>query len=626
MFSRASTSLATLAGLGLATLAMLAGCEGGASTAASPDGGISKPDGSSGSLGDVFGPPSTPGGKPDSATIEVRAPMPPPVITGAMKILPKGAQFLGGITVGCSYGQASTDAKARWCAFSLPGVTLSKAELWVMNMSKVPAKCDGSTPDCIRLTENLFTDTPTAGPTFPTAHRFYGDTLIYHADAKSSSTQAYAGPIYAWQPGWPAGKKISATDNAFRCVGHAKASVAICLENLSTTDPLTFDLFAGKIGTAPVVKIATILPTHPVAMTSQWGAGFTADAKYFVYSTALPPVPPGKDQIPETLFYIATDMIGTGKPAQVGDPAVSNWDISPDYTKWYYMKDFNYSDTAPSGTLYMSDFPAGTNPVKLASSLLSGGNVGGVAGYDVVPTKDGKALGFVSLVQKFTADMATGKVTDEYRIIKNPAASLEDKANVLPVLENSPTIPSNSPDLRYGWYFKERNATLQGITDSHIVRNDGSGECALSSNATSSIFGAPFTDSANLTFWIDNYDQDTDTGDGMLANPADCSGIKRFSTKTDWWFVKGDEQILYADDVDQSTSTLKVAKLVNGDLGPPLVIQKQVERSFRILLNQDAVLFRIESSSPTIDGLYYYSLTGGGGASDAGVADAATGQ
>jgi hypothetical protein len=603
MSSRASTWI-SLGSLGLA-VALAAGCEGSSSKG---DGSVSnRPDASP--VGDVFMPPVKDGGAGTLDLIQRPPPPPPDINPAAVKILPQGAELLGGITVGCSYGMGTVGA--RWCAFARRGDTLGKLELWVMNMSKVPGvKCESANPtnpDCMRLTTNLFNAQPQAGPRHPTAHRWYGDTFIYHADPKSTASQAYVGPIYAWSPGWPAPKKISATDTAFRCVGHSRAPLALCIENLSSADapPLTFDLYAGKIdGTNTVKKIARILPTHPTAMTSQWGAGFTADGKYFAYSSATAAANAGGEQTPETLYYQETEKLGTVAPMQVGEPGVSSWDISPDNKKWFYMRDYNYSDMTPSGSLYMADFPAGTNPTKIASSLVASGSKGGVAAYDLVINKE-MGLAWVAFMQAY--DGTTGN----FRILKNPVGNLEDPMNVVKILDGSPILPSNSPDLKHAWYFINRATGMTPTTDSRVLHYDGTAACTLAVTPNSTIFGAPFFDNSSLALWVDNYDPDSDTGEGMVASPTDCmSKKKRFAMKVDYWFTKGDDQLVYTDEVDESRSQLKIAKVVNGELGNGELIQKGIDRFFQLLPQQEGAIFRIDSTSEAVNGIYYYKIGG----------------
>lgn len=639
MFSRASTRI-SLGGLGLAALVLAAGCEG--SSAKPRDGGFRTDTipgtGGSGGGFDVFVPPN--GGDGGVPQVEALPPLPPPTISPrAMKIMPAGTDFLGGITLGCSYAPGNT----RWCAFSKIGAMLSRRELWVVNMSKLPPKCDGTSPDCKMLTDDLYTGTPQAGPAFPTAHRWYGDTFIYHAKAKSNATQIYLGPVFAWAVGWAEPKQLSGTTDALLCRGHSRTQVALCLETLSTdqAQPLTFDLWAGKYdGTNTLKKIMRITPSHPTAMTSQWGAGFSVDGATFVFSAATPPAVPGGAQTPETLYFIPTASITDGvKPTQVGDPGISQWDFTVDGKKWFYMRDYNYSDTEPSGTLWTADFPTGANPQRLASNLVKSGSSGGVAFYDqaIIRTSNGpdSMIGtyddvwetrFLTLMQNFKG--AAGMQTGDYVIIKNPIASaLEDATNVITLLNSVPVIPGNSLDLRYGWYFQNRAPAPAGTTDARVLRNDKSGPpCALSQSPNSTLFGSPFNDDASLTFWVDNYDDGTQTGDGMVASPTDCMAKKRkFSTKVDYWFTKGAEGLIFTDDVNRTRSTLKIARFNGGDLAAPETLQVGLERTFALLPGFNQLMFKVASSDPAVDGIYILPLSFSGSTGDAGTPPADAG-
>jgi hypothetical protein len=640
MYSRASTWI--LGGLGLAAVTLTIGCEGSSSSMKNTDAMAPLP-GNFDTLPPPVQPGKVDGGGADAITVRVPEP-PPPIGADKIKLLPKGATLVGGISVACSYGPGTTAAGARWCAFAKPGATLSTLELWVMNMSKLPAagslmKCDGTSPDCIKLSDKLFGGVPMGGPQFPSAHRFFGDMLIFHANAVSRPSDTYSGPIYAWTPGWPAAKKISATDAAFQCVGITRAAVALCLENVKfDATPLTFELYAGPIdGDKVVKKIATIQPAHPTTMASQWGTTFTSDGKYFIYSAATPAVPPATEQTPETLYYLETDKIGVEMPKKVGLPGIASWDVQPDYGKWFYLREYNYSQTQPSGTLFMSDFPAGTNEVKIASTKISSASVPGVIGvtdYSLVPTKVPVTtpptlakLAFINVIQKLSPE-GRGEVIS----IKNPAGPLDDATNVVTLLASSPSLPFNSPDLRYGRYFDQVSTTVQGLTDSRILKYDMSAPCVLSASTTSAIFGFPFLENAGLTFWVDNYNQNSDTGDGMVGDPKDCSKKRKFSSAIDYWFVKNDEQLVYTDSVNNEVSTLKMAKIVAGDLGPEIILQTKIERkAWAVLPGQEAILFEIKSTSEAADGIYYYKVgavaptDGGAPASDAALPDASAG-
>jgi hypothetical protein len=322
------------------------------------------------------------------------APNPGNVNPNARRLLPARSQLLGTHRNSCSHGPASTPAgAARWCAISRPGAILGTLELWVLNVTKAAADpasvlCSGAgNADCIRITSDLFSSQPDVGPVYPTAHRFYGDTLIYYANAMSAPSELYRGPVFAWKPGWTAGRQI-ASSNGVLCSGHSRADVAVCIENVSPegVTPVTWDIHAGGLEAGPMKKVATITPVHPQTEASQWASGFTATGDHFVFST--PSVATGNR---ETLFFIKTTDIGTAIPTQVGIPGVSRWSLNAAGTRWFYLKDYNYNRQGePSGTLYMSDFPTGANELRIQSAggglapLIPGGSVRGVGTYQVL--------------------------------------------------------------------------------------------------------------------------------------------------------------------------------------------------------------------------------------------------
>jgi hypothetical protein len=177
-------------------------------------------------------------------------------------------------------------------------------------------------------------------------------------------------------------------------------------------------------------------------------------------------------------------------------------------------------------------------------------------------------------------------------------------------------LPFNSPDLRYARYFTQ--VSTDGVlSDAKILKYDGSPACTLAAGPTTAIFGFPFLENAGLTFWVDNYDPNSDTGDGMVGDPKTCSGMK-FSSAIDYWFVKGDEQLVYTDSVHGAVSTLRVAKVTGGTLGAGQEIQTKIERkAWALLPNQEGMLFEIKSTAPDVDGIYYYKV--GAVAGDGGV-------
>jgi hypothetical protein len=92
----------------------------------------------------------------DGTLPPIEAPAPPP----AVHHLVSGAVGLAGRTgTGCSSGVARPGVPPDvWCAFYRAGAQAG-TELWVLNVTRAslkPTVCDGSSPDCLRLTTNLW--------------------------------------------------------------------------------------------------------------------------------------------------------------------------------------------------------------------------------------------------------------------------------------------------------------------------------------------------------------------------------------------------------------------------------------------------------------------------------------
>src|SRR4051812_5459561 len=271
---------------------VVAGCNGdtgplmvndGGDNPGNTDGGVMKKD----SAGGGGGPSDAKGG----FVFEVLpdAPPPPPPNPESVLIVPGRARLVGTHFTACTNAVPASGNGDRWCAFSLPNKQIGLTDLWVINMTKtlasgVPPKCDGTDANCKLLIPpggvaamgtQLWTGQPMDGPIHPTTHRFDGDTLIFHARAPDTVDQ-YAGPIFAWRPGWDAPKQISAGNAAYSCSAHFTAEVVVCIENLSTAMPLQFDLTGGKLA-GPIKTIKHIIASKAGTTSSQWRASLTRD-------------------------------------------------------------------------------------------------------------------------------------------------------------------------------------------------------------------------------------------------------------------------------------------------------------------------------------------------------------
>jgi hypothetical protein len=270
-------------------------------------------------------------------------------------------------------------------------------------------------------------------------------------------------------------------------------------------------------------------------------------------------------------------------------PGVSRWSISADGTKVYYLAGYNYDTMgAPAGTMTMMDFPSGLNEKTLAPAV---GAIQVLADGEV-----DKGIGFFDSV-------IAGKAT--YKIMKDRNVP----TTTTTVITNIAGVLALTRDLKYLYFYKEFDMDNGSTTDGYIVKTDGlTPPCTLTSTLESDQFGAPFTRNGNLVFWADNIDQIDGVGEGWVATPEGCAGRKKFSDKMDFWFLHGDDGMVYSDEGVLDYSALKFMTFPGGtSVGSPTVVQTQVSRIYAILPNFNGIIFTIVNSSAEKDGLYSYA-------------------
>jgi hypothetical protein len=129
--------------VGALSLALLsAACEGSSGSGSVTDGGMADKPGparearATSEVAARAGSSPTPTARGTCAPSRPRAARTPPTVAaGAKKAAPGQAQLLGLHRSACSSGAMPKDG-SRWCAFSLPGDTLGKFDLWVINVTK----------------------------------------------------------------------------------------------------------------------------------------------------------------------------------------------------------------------------------------------------------------------------------------------------------------------------------------------------------------------------------------------------------------------------------------------------------------------------------------------------------
>jgi hypothetical protein len=565
----------------------LVACGGGSDGGS--DGSITPPPGGDGAAGTggSGGSPPADGRIADAAPADL-APLPPPM---ARLLVKNRARLIGTHRTACSHQVGSPE---RWCGYTVPGASLGKTDLWVINVTRAMAAdvpCDGTSASCLRLSTDLWTGAPMNPPFHPYSHHFFGDTLIFYANTPSD-VPAYKGPIYAWRPGWPAARQITGS-NAFSCDGHPTSDVASCLENVTVTPgmPTQYDLHAGRLGANPLPMVAHIVPARADG-AFQTDAAFSPAGDYFAYSAG------GLTMAePETLYLWKVDDLPAADKRVMVAANVSRWDFSADGKRWYWLRNFNYpvrgSGVQSQGDLATADFPAGGNEKMVAKAVNT---------YQLLD-EDGADRGAAIL------DGATAGGVATYKLIRDVA-----KPEAVTTVSAGVGGFAVSPDLRFSVLQTVFNSAKQ-TSDVQIIKNDGSGRCTLAAMPTADdLLQTPFLPHAGLVFWVDNVNATTGLGEGWLAKPDGCAGKLKFADALDFWFTVRDDGLIFSDTSTGLIANIRYAKLGGGawPAGGPVTIKEKAGWVYAPLgAERDHVVYYIDQGTPD-DGLYVYGPIGFG--------------
>lgn len=519
--------------------------------------------------------------RPADATAQADALVP---IREPRRVIAGAARLPGQHESVCSHGSGSAE---RWCAFFRPG-SQGQSELWVFNataaLAGVPLRCDATDVNCRRLTSALWTGSAApSGPIHPTAHRFVGDTLIFHAMGGQDG-DFYQGPIFAWQPGWTAARQLSAGNRAVTCSMRPGTPVlALCLENAGSESPLQFDLTAGRIDQGDRLRtVGRIVPQRSDGR-AQWGAAFSPDGERLFWSSGGT----GAEADVETLHVIMASEIGTGTDKAVKlATGISRWQLSPDGRRIYYLRELDRTQDPPLGALKVA--PLASPPVPLAQSETSVASQ--VATY--FPITDDAGLDRGLMLYERAAD---GRI--DLKLVRDDRVSTTITGVLGAWL---------SPDLRYVLH-SGQVSPADGTSDFWISKVEGGGApCSLTTSVRGDLYGRPFTPNGKLVFWTDHIDSALGVGEGWVGNPDGCGERRRFAAGVDFWFP-ADEGMVFSDEGDGKTATLKYAPITGGTtLGAPTKIFERIDRLYGVLAGFQGILFQVHKGSPAEDGLYLY--------------------
>jgi hypothetical protein len=505
----------------------------------------------------------------------------PDGVPPARRLLDTDSTLTGGGEGTCSHQIPASNDGHRWCVFTRPG-TADRSELWVVDVShgaKTLPLCDGSDPTCVRLTENVWLGGGLNGPFQPYANRFFGDTLVFYADALSGPMDVHRGPVFAWRPGWARARRIS-SDSALECWGHPRALVAHCVEDVAgdPVRPDSFELRAGVIADRDDVVLASLGRVVPRTADGSlaWQAGFSPDAAGFALSQ--PDARSGR----ESLQVIATSQLGQGALQPIVAD-VQRWQISNDGKRVFFLRTLVPDATA----LFVADFPSGAQATMLdpkVSDYLLLGNAG-----------EDRGVGFLS---DLGPDRGAFRIADP-----TPGAA---PATTVFSYDGGLDALRLSRDLRFtAW----RNPDFRV----NVVEHAGLHSCALNVKPNHPAYSISFLDHAGVVFWAEGDGGERDRRDGYFADPVGCQDKRRFAQALYFLMPIGDRGLVFADEVDDSTqrTNLKYSAMTGGKTWPidgAVRIHDDIDGTSVLFVGPDPLLllFTVSGGSADQQGTYLF--------------------
>ncbi len=484
------------------------------------------------------------------------------------------AEIVGSGASSCSHDPASSQ---RWCAFA------RGAELWAFEVGQAMAgaRCDGSSPHCLKLTGELWTGQPLFPPSHPSGHGFDGDTLIFYARSSTGNTDAgYLGPVQGWRPGAGAPRVLTGPQGRV-CIGHPRSSGVICVDNQrGSGGQIAFDLLAGRFApdaVSPLPLIATVRPIDDQG-DRMWQVGFSPDGSHFALS----------DQVPDgakmqRLRVVESTGLGQA-PLRELLRDVSSWQWSPDGRQLYYLRGFNYGAGAgDAGTLTAVDFPSGENPRELQP------RVGRFEVYGE-PGRPTRALGVYQDLRGFAG---------RFGLLSDPSA-----AGPLVALGDKVQDALVSPDLSHSLLIDEDDDENLA---SFVARTDGSGRCRIAAHPGHTVFAPTFLTSPARLLWAEEAADNPLYTEGWLGDPDSCQVGPRFSAKLAY-YQNTRRGLLWGDEDDTpATMTLHHARFTGAalDLEKATELRRNMDTKVAVV-DGGYVLYTVSVGAPEETGLFLH--------------------
>jgi hypothetical protein len=487
----------------------------------------------------------------------------------AVRLLGEGAILMGNGKSACTHQTPASGDGHRWCAVTIGAAHDGLADLWVIDVTRAAAgdvpPCDGTSTGCLHLTDKVVTHSATF---------FDGDSLFYGTDSTASGD--FLGRIYAWRPGWSAGRQVS-SDAGFTCAGNIHAPAAVCLDD-PAGDPAKRDSANVRAGYL-VDQTGGALPSFgrfPLRNDNDtaWQAGLSPDGTIFALSNA--------DAIgaKETLRIAPTGQIGQAAPTLTLDD-VDYWQIANDGQKIYFLRGLPVR-----ADLYVADFPSGANVTLIETGILSFALLGDRTADQAVELQKDLAGGggAVELVADHTA--TTPKRLFTYSDFLNGAIV--------------------SPDLRYTTWLDE---SFRGT----VFRNADLAPCSLSLTDEPPVSEPSYLEGGSLMFWKAISVTDAPLREAFFAPPEHCRQRQRFGRGVDLLAPVANRGVVFTDEINPAgtRATLKyIAAAPDGTaLDPAGAVRVQENVAQPVVLVGAApplLVYRAAGASADTTGLFVF--------------------
>jgi hypothetical protein len=333
----------------------------------------------------------------------------PPV--GTRRLVSGQASLVGTDADTCTNDPGATGD--RWCGFVVPAPGSVPAALWVFDATRVIAgddvHCDGTDVRCFKLTDAALYNSFMSG----TSYGFQGDTLFYRAGDGTTAPDLLNGPVFAWRPGWTAGREL-VTGPGTACAAPATRAMALCVRQAEddTTHDISEELTAGALTTmdpVPLTVLDSVLLQSGATMTSVATVtefGFSPDGATIAWSYV--------DTATSTETLRVAPLDGSTAAATVAS-GVTSWRISNDGASWLWLRSYMDDGLSPSGTLEAAAFPAGGTVTTLATSVADFDVVGAAGVLYRVNVAD--QVGALRFMPDRAAPATSAKLDDGVRLV-----------------------------------------------------------------------------------------------------------------------------------------------------------------------------------------------------------------